>query len=231
MRLLKRHQAVKSLPAGETQLTIGFKQLKHTLKELPRYRHTMLFLLAYLLYNDGIQSVIALASQFGSEELGLEISTLTMVVLIVQVVAIFGAIIFRHIARWTGTKRAIIISVVVWTATIVYAYSALRTARDFYIMGAVIGIVMGGSQALSRSLYSLMIPVGKEAEFFSIYEISDKGTSWLGPIIFGLTYQFTKSYRLAILSLVTFFISGLVVLTFVNVRKAVDRANALAASK
>ena len=224
MRLLKRHQAVKSLPAGETQLSIGFKQLKHTIRELPRYRHTMLFLVAYLLYNDGIQSVIALASQFGSKELGLEISTLTTVILIVQVVAIFGAIIFRYVARWTGTKRAIIISVVVWTATILYAYAALQTARDFYIMGAVIGIVMGGSQALSRSLYSLMIPAGKEAEFFSIYEISDKGTSWLGPIIFGLTYQITKSYRLAILSIAIFFISGLALLAFVNVRKAIVEA-------
>jgi UMF1 family MFS transporter len=224
MGLLKRRHSVKSLPKNETQLTIGFKQLKLTLRELPRYRHTMLFLVAYLLYNDGIQTVIALASQFGSKELGLETSTLTTVVLIVQFVAIFGAIIFNYVARWVGTKRAIMISVLIWAATVVYAYGALKTARDFYIMGAVIGIVLGGSQALSRSLYSLMIPKGKEAELFSLYEISDKGTSWLGPLIFGLTYQFTSSYRLAILSLATFFILGLVLLTFVNVRKAIAEA-------
>jgi UMF1 family MFS transporter len=229
MRLLKRHQAVKSLPSGETPLTVGFKQLKHTLKELPRYRHTMLFLLAYLLYNDGIQSVIALAALFGSKELGLEISTLTAVILIVQFVAIFGALIFKQVAQWIGTKQAIMISVVIWTATIVYAYAALRSARDFYIMGAIIGIVMGGSQALSRSLYSLMIPAGKEAEFFSIYEISDKGTSWLGPLVFGVTYQITRSYRIAILSIAAFFLSGLVLLAFVNVRKAVEKVGALSA--
>jgi UMF1 family MFS transporter len=222
--LLKRRGAVKTVPEGETRITVGFKQLKHTLKQLPRYPHTLLFLAAYLLYNDGIQTVIALASTFGQEELGLEISTLTTVILMVQFIAILGATVFKYIAAAISTKRAIILAVVVWTATIVYAYGALRTARDFYIMGAVIGVVMGGAQALSRSLYSLMIPAGKESEFFSLYEISDKGTSWLGPLIFGLTYQFTLSYRLAILSIAVFFVAGLVLLLFVNVRKAVAEA-------
>jgi UMF1 family MFS transporter len=91
-------------------------------------------------------------------------------------------------------------------------------------MGAVSGIVLGGSQALSRSLFSLMVPHGKEAEYFSLYEISDKGTSWLGPAVFALTYQFTGKYRLAILSLVTFFVLGLILLLFVNARKAIGEA-------
>jgi UMF1 family MFS transporter len=224
MALLKRRQAMKSLPKGESYLTAGFKQLKHTIKGLPRYPQTMLFLLAYLLYNDGIQTIIALASQFGKEELNLEISTLTQVVLLVQFVAFFGAYIFNFVAKLVGTKRAIIISLIIWTATVVYAYSALRTARDLFIMGAVAGIVLGGSQALSRSLYSQMIPKGKEAEYFSLYEVSDKGTSWLGPMVFGLTYQWTQSYRLAILSLVTFFVLGLGLLLFVNIQKAIKEA-------
>ncbi|HKG22344.1 MAG TPA: MFS transporter, partial [Blastocatellia bacterium] len=189
-----------------------------------RYRHTMLFLLAYLFYNDGIQTIVALAAQFGAEELKLEQGTLTGAILLVQFVAIFGAAIFNYVAKGVGTKRAIIISLVVWTATVVYAYSYLHTARDFYIMGAVIGIVMGGSQALSRSLYSLMIPRGQESEYFSIYEVSERGTSWLGPLFFGLALQFTASYRVAILSLVTFFIAGLGLLGFVNVRKAITEA-------
>lgn len=224
MATLKQRKAVKSLPKGEGYLTAGFTQLKHTLKGLPRYPQTMLFLVAYLLYNDGIQTIIALASQFGKEELNLEISTLTQVVLLVQFVAFFGATIFNFVARLVGTKRAIIISLIIWTATVVYAYSALKTARDFFIMGAVIGIVLGGSQALSRSLYSLMIPKGKEAEYFSLYEVSDKGTSWLGPLLFGLALQWTQSYRIAILSLVTFFILGLGLLIFVNVERAIKEA-------
>ena len=224
MALLKQRHAVKGLPEGESYLTAGFTQLKHTLRGLPRYPQTMLFLLAYLLYNDGIQTIVAMAATFGGKELGLDISTLTQVVLLVQFVAFFGATIFNFVARFVGTKRAIIISLIIWTATVIYAYSALRTARDFFIMGAVIGIVLGGSQALSRSLYSLMIPRGKEAEYFSLYEVSDKGTSWLGPFIFAFTLQMTLSYRLAILSLVTFFVLGLGLLFFVNVRKAIIEA-------
>jgi UMF1 family MFS transporter len=224
MALLKQHHAARSLPAGASYLTIGFKQLRHTLAGLPRYPQTLLFLLAYLLYNDGIQAVIALAAVFGREELHLELFTLTLTVLIVQIVAFFGAMIFNYVAKATDAKRAIIISLVLWVGIILYAYTALKTARDFLIMGAVLGLVLGGSQALSRSLYSRMIPKGKEAEFFSIYEISDKGTSWLAPILFGLAYQFTKSYRIAILSLATFLILGLLLLSFVNVGKATAEA-------
>lgn len=221
---LKRRGAGKALPPGESHLTVGFKQLGHTLKSMIHYPQTLLFLLAYLLYNDGIQTVIALASQFGSEELGLEISTLTATVLVVQFVAFFGAIIFNYIAKATGTKRAIVISLIIWICVIVYAYAALRTARDFLVMGAVIGIVLGGSQALSRSLYSRVIPVGKEAEYFSLYEVSDKGTSWLGPLMFGFAYQYTRSYRIAILSVAIFLISGLILLLFFNARKATAEA-------
>ncbi|HVF89098.1 MAG TPA: MFS transporter [Blastocatellia bacterium] len=224
MLTIRQKQPVRSMPPGASYLTTGFKQLSHTFGKLPRYRHTMLFLLAYLLYNDGIQTIIALAAQFGAEELKLEQGNLTGAILMVQFVAIFGATIFNYVARAVGTKRAIIISLVIWTATVVYAYSYLHTARDFYIMGAVIGIVMGGSQALSRSLYSLMIPRGQESEYFSIYEVSERGTSWLGPLFFGLALQFTASYRVAILSLITFFIAGLGLLGFVNVRKAITEA-------
>ena len=221
---IKQRGAVSKLPSNATYLTIGFTQLSHTLNKLPRYKHTMLFLLAYLFYNDGIQTIIALAAQFGAEELKLDTGTLTSVILLVQFVAFFGATIFNYVAKAVGTKRAIIISLVIWTGTVVYAYSYLQTARDFYIMGAVIGLVMGGSQALSRSLYSLMIPKGQESEYFSLYEVSERGTSWLGPLFFGLALQFTASYRLAILSLITFFALGLGLLSVVNIRKAITEA-------
>jgi UMF1 family MFS transporter len=221
MAWLKARTASKSLPAGKSFLTIGFSQLGHTLKGLPRYPQTLLFLLGYLLYNDGIQTVIAVASQFGREELNLEISTLTTVVLMIQFIAFFGANIFNFIAKGVGTKRAIIISIAIWTVTLLYAFAYLQTKRDFFIMGAIIGLVLGGSQALSRSLFSLMIPKGQEAEFFSLYEISDKGTSWMGPLLFGLTFQLSGSYRLSILSLAILFVLGLLLLFTVNVRKAI----------
>ena len=138
----------------------------------------------------------------------------------VQFVAFFGAVVFNWVAAALGTKRAIITSLVIWTGTVTYAYGWLRTAGQFFVLGAVIAIVLGGSQALSRALYSLMIPKGQEAEYFSLYEVSERGTSWLGPLLFGLALQFTGSYRIAILSMVVFFILGLALLMMVNIRKA-----------
>jgi len=220
LAMLKSRQPIKDLPPDEHYLAIGFKQLRHTLSKARDYPQTLLFLVAYLLYNDGIQTVISLSSQFGQEELGLPISTLTIVILMVQFVAFFGSILFNYIAKATGTKQAIIISLMIWTGTVIYAYSSLQTTLQFFIMGAVIAIVLGGSQALSRSVYSLMIPKGQEAEYFSLYEVGERGTSWLGPLLFGLALQFTGSYRIAILSLVVFFILGLALLIWVNIRKA-----------
>ena len=224
---LKRRQPLKSLQAGEQMLTVGFRQLSHTLRNLPKYPQTLLFLIAYLLYNDGIQTVIALSSQFGSEELGVGASSLIVLILMVQFVAFGGALFFGYLAGKIGTKRAILASLVIWSLTVIYAYAFLQTETQFFVMGAVIAIVLGGSQALSRSVFSTMIPKGQEAEYFSLYEISERGTSWIGPLVFGLALQMTGSYRIGILSVVIFFIAGLVLLPFVDFRRAaVEAGNA-----
>jgi UMF1 family MFS transporter len=179
----------------------------------------MKFLIAYLLYNDAIQTVLAQAGVFATEELKMPLSSLALSVLASQIVGIFGAIVFNQLARWTTSKRAVAASVVAWTAVLVYTYVAVHTAMQFFVLAGLVGLVMGGSQALSRSIFAQLIPSGKEAEYFGIYEISDKGTSWLGPIVFGLAYQFTMSYRFAILSLIVFFAAGLAVLVRVNVEQ------------
>ncbi|RME60651.1 MAG: MFS transporter [Caldilineae bacterium] len=224
MLRLRPRLPVKRLPPGERLVTVGFRQLMHTLRNLPRYPQTMLFLVAYLLYNDGIQTVIALSSQFGSQELGLGESSLIGTILMVQFVAFLGALFFGFLAGKIGTKQAILLSLVIWTATVVYAYAFLQTEAQFFIMGAVIAVVLGGSQALSRSLFSLMIPKGQEAEYFSLYEISERGTSWIGPLLFGLALQITGSYRVGILSIAVFFLAGLLLLPLVNVRRAMIEA-------
>lgn len=221
---LRRRQAYKSLPPGERITTIGFKQLRHTLKQLPQYPQTLLFLAAYLLYNDGIQTVIALSAQFGAVELGMETAALIQLILMVQFIAFLGALGFGRMARWMGAKRAILISLVIWLGVTVYTYAWLETVAQFFVLGGVIALVLGGSQALSRSVFSQMIPTGQEAEYFSLYEVSERGTSWLGPLIFGLTLQFTGSYRLAILSIAIFFAAGLILLTRVNIRRAIVEA-------
>ena len=96
----------------------------------------------------------------------------------------------------------------IWTATLVYMYLAVTTPRDFFILAALVGVVMGGSQALSRAIFAQLVPTGAEAEYFSIYEIADKGTSWMGPLVVGFALQLTGQYRLAILSLIFFFVVG-----------------------
>jgi MFS transporter, UMF1 family len=224
--LLTLHNRVplRKPPAGERLLGVGFRQIYKTLHELPRFPQTLMFLLAYLIYNDAIQAVITLSAQFGSEELKMSMSSLTMAILMIQFVAFLGAFLFNYVAQAIGSKRAVMLALVVWTGVIFSMYFLVKDATGFFVMGAVVAIVLGGSQALSRSLYSVMIPKGQEAEFFSLYEISDKGTSWLAPLIFGLALQYTQSFRLAALSLAIFFIAGFFLLARVNVKKATIEA-------
>jgi len=230
-RLRSRHPR-RTLPPGETYFSIGFKQLGQTLRELKHFPETLKFLLAYFLYNDGIQTVIAVSATFAAAPLargGLEVdqSTLTMVILMIQFVAFFGALFWGKLAGWVGAKRSIIISLVIWAAVVIYGYGGLKGESrilEFWILGAAIALVMGGSQAISRSLFAQMIPEGKEAEFYAFYEVSERGTSWTGPLLFGLVNQLSGSLRPAILSLIFFFIMGLILLPFVNEKKAIEDA-------
>jgi UMF1 family MFS transporter len=203
----------------------GWRQLAATVRDMRGKPLTLAFLLAYLVYNDGIQTVISQASVYGSEELGLSQSTLIVAVLLVQVLAVGGALGMGRLARTYGAKRTILGSLVAWTVTLGAGYF-LPAGEPvwFFVLAAGIGLVLGGSQALSRSLFSHLVPSGKEAEYFSAYEMSDRGMSWLGPLLFGLTYQLTGSYRDAIISLVAFFVIGFVLLARVPVRQAVHDA-------
>jgi UMF1 family MFS transporter len=186
----------------------GFFQFFTTMKKLRNHPQTMLFLIAYLLYNDGVQAVVTFASQFGIHELDLTQSTMITIIFLVQFVAFGGAFFFGYLSTKIGSKNTILTTLVVWIVGLIYAYSILNSEAGFYALALSIGFIMGGTQALSRSLFSKLIPVGEEAEYFSIYEISERGTSWLGSLVFGLSLEFTNSYRIAILSLLFFFILG-----------------------
>ncbi|PTM94508.1 MFS transporter [Streptomyces sp. VMFN-G11Ma] len=208
---------------GTTPTTApGLRQLAATVRDMRRHPLTLAFLLAYLIYNDGIQTVISQASVYGSEELGLGQSTLIGAVLLVQVLAVAGALGMGRLARTYGAKRTILGSLVAWTVTLAAGYFLPAGAPVwFFVLASGIGLVLGGSQALSRSLFSHLVPPGKEAEYFSAYEMSDRGMSWLGPLLFGITYQLTGSYRDAIISLVAFFVIGFALLARVPVRRAI----------
>jgi len=229
---LRSRRAARQLPAGETYVSIGFKQLRKTFSEVKHFPETLKFLLAYFLYNDGIQTVIAVASTFAAAPLiqgGLELeqSTLIAVILMIQFVAFFGALFWGKLAGWIGAKQSVVVSLVIWAGVVIYAYGGLKgptATAQFFVLGIFIALVMGGSQAISRSLFAQMVPNGKEAEFFSFYEISERGTSWIGPLVFGLANQIFGNLRYAILSLIFFFIVGLILLPFVNVSKAIADA-------
>ncbi len=210
---------------GERTAAGSFRQLAATLRSLRAYPQTLLFLVAYLLFNDGIQTVIGLSALYGDRELELSQTVLISTILLVQFVAIGGALLLGRLAARIGAKRTVLGSLVVWVVVLCLAFFLQRgSAAQFYLLGAAIGVVLGGTQALSRSLFAQMTPRGREAEYFSLYEISDKGTSWLGTFGFGLALQLTDSYRIAIMSLVVFFVAGGLLLSRVDVRRAVADA-------
>ena len=229
--LLKLPLFLSLLPGlGPISVLIIFMVRKaRTLPEAIKY------LAAYLLYNDGIQTVIAVAAIFAAEELGMEPTNRILVILMIQFVAFGGAYGFGYLARKIGSKSAILISLVIWSVTVVFAYFGMkdmtivesvgiaRAELEFWVLAFVVALVLGGSQALSRSLFAQMIPHEQEAEFFSFYEVSERGTSWLGTFIFGLVNDRTGSLRTGVLSLIFFFIVGLAILPFVKVDKAIEQ--------
>ena len=183
-------------------------------------------------YNDGIQTVISVSTVFLTQELfvsqgrAVDESFLIALVLMIQFVAFLGALLFERIAAAINSRNAILLSLVVWTFVVIYAYGFLHTTSQAWAMGAALAVVLGGSQALSRSLFSRMIPAGREASFFGLYEISERGTSWIGPFMFGAVAAVTNSYRQAILSLIVLFVAGMLILAVTDPDKAIREAEA-----
>jgi UMF1 family MFS transporter len=200
----------------------SLNQLFNTFRELRSYPQTLLFLLAYLFYNDGIQTVISASSVYGAEELKFSNSQLIEIILLVQFVAFGGALLFGRLASRFGAWRVVLNSLALWTLVVTIAFF-VPTGRFLLFAGlaVLIGIVLGGSQALSRSLYSQLVPRGREAEFFSLYQAMERGTSWLGTLVFGLVHQFSHSYRWAIIALVVFFVLGGLLLSRVRMREGI----------
>lgn len=203
----------------------AFAQLHDTFTELRGYPQTLLFLLAYLFFNDGIQTVIGSSSLYGSLELGISQSQVLLTFLVVQLVAVGGALLFGRVAARFGAWRTVLGGLVVWTLVVGVAYFLpARVFAAFLALGILIGLVMGGTQALTRSLYSQLVPRGRESEFFSLYQAMERGTSWFGTLIFGVVHQLTHSYRLSIVALVAFFVVGGVLLARVDVREGIRAA-------
>jgi MFS transporter, UMF1 family len=203
----------------------GFRQLAGTLREGRRYPLTLAFLAAYLVFADGINTVAQIAGLYGERELLLPREVLIGTILLVQFVAYGGAVGHGRLAARFGARSTVLGSLVAWTAIVTSAYfvTAGNTA-GFLAVAVGIGLVLGGTLALTRSLFSQLIPAGKEAEYFALYEIGEKGTSWLGPLLFAAVAGATGSFRPAIISLIAFFLVGGVALAFVPLRRAIAAA-------
>ena len=204
-------------------LKIGISRTIATAEKVGRFKHLALFLIAYLVYNDGIHTVSTMATIYGTQELNLSTTVLMVTLLAVQIIAIGGALVFSRIANLLGTKRTVMLTLLLWSGVVTYAYFT-RTATEFFLLGAVVGLVLGGSQALSRSFYGAMIPEEASAEFYGFYSVFSKFSATFGPLTFAFIAQVTGNARLSIISLMVFFVVGLVLLGFVDEEKAkVDR--------
>lgn len=216
-------EAVEHVEGGIVARSFG--QLWATLKDLRNYPVALTFLLAYLFFNDGIQTVIASAAIFGEKELGFATGTVLGTYLLVQVVAVFGAIGFGRLAKKRGAKKVVLGGLGVWMGIVTAAlFIPERTLWPFLLLAVAIGVVLGGTQALARSYFSLFIPRGKEAEYFSLYHAMDRGTSWFGTLTFGLVYQFSGSYRPAVFALIAFFVIGALLLIRVDTERGIREA-------
>jgi UMF1 family MFS transporter len=222
---MRRHQPPQGAEQGLAVFTAGFRQLGSTVRDARAFPLTLGFLAAYLIYTDGISTVANVSGQYGERELGLQRSTLITTILLVQFVAFVGALLHGRLARRFGAKRTIMGSLLVWIVVIAGAYF-LQAGQpyQFYGIAVGIGLVLGGTNALSRSLFSQLVPPGKEAEYFSVYEVGEKATSTFGPLLFATVGQATGSFRPAILSLVIFFVIGFVLVSMVPVRRAIRAA-------
>ena len=195
----------------------GIVRTISTARKTGRFKHLLLFLIAFMIYNDGIQTVISMATIYGAEELKFSSSVLMTTLLLIQFIAFFGALFFGKLGELISAKKALIITLFLWSFVVIYAYF-LTKPLEYYILGIIVGVAMGGSQSLSRSLYGSMIPAGASAEFFGFFSVFNKFSCIWGPLIFGMI-DMAGSARYAILSLIAFFIVGLILLLLVNVEE------------
>jgi UMF1 family MFS transporter len=200
-------------------LTAGFKRLSLTFGELRRYRELFLFLAAFWIYNDGIGTIIKMATIYGAE-IGISQTALIGALLMTQFVGIPFSFAFGKLARLIGAKNSIMLGLFVYTVISVGSYF-METALHFFILAFLVGTVQGGTQALSRSLYGSMLPKEKTAEFFGFYGMSSKFAGIVGPLVFAVVSQLAGTSRLSIFSLIVFFIAGALILHRVDVEKGV----------
>jgi UMF1 family MFS transporter len=222
----RRIEAHESLSANV--LATGTRRLRETFRELRLYKQAFLLLVAFLIYNDGIQTIIRMATTFGSE-IGIDENAMIAALLITQFIGVPFAFLFGMVAGRIGAKRSVIIGLGIYAIIIVLAYY-MTSAIHFYALAILVGMVQGGTQALSRSLFASMIPRYKSSEFFAFFGVFERYAGILGPLVFAVMVEATGQSRNAILAVVAFFVIGGIMLAFVDVdagRRAAREAEAV----
>jgi UMF1 family MFS transporter len=200
-------------------LSAGFTRLAHTFRRMTSYKQLLLFLVAFWIYNNGIGTIIIMATAYG-DEIGIELGDMVIALIITQFVGIPFSFAFGRLARRISAKRSILLALLVYTFIAIAGFF-MKTATHFFILAFTVGMVQGGSQALSRSLYGAMVPKSQAAEFFGFYSTSSKIAGVLGPLLFGAVSQITGGSRLSIVSLIIFFLIGGLLLMRVDVKEGI----------
>jgi UMF1 family MFS transporter len=224
--LLLRERAPESFASSEKgYFREGYRRIKHTFHRVKTFNELTKFLVAYLIYNDGIETVIIMASIFGAEVLGMETGEIILFFLMIQGIAFLGSLLFGFLADAIGNKKAVMISLTIWSLIVIWAFQLgviWDPKTEYWILGALAGMVMGGSQAASRSLQGIFTPDANSAEFFGFFAVSGKFASVFGPLIYGILIAITGSVRSGILSVLPFFIAGMAILWTVNEKKGFE---------
>ena len=214
------HEKPKKIILNKTILTYGAKEIIKVWNYIKGVKNLKLYLLSYFFYSMGVQTIMLVASYFGDKEINLDQNKLIFTILIIQLIAIFGAYFFAYVSRLKGNKFSLIIMNVCWIIVCLTAYYTTNETQ-FYILAAAVGILMGGIQSLSRSTFSKLIPkeIGDTASFFNFYGISYNISVVIGTFSYGYIEQVTGSMRSSVLALTLFFILGLTFLIFTKIKK------------
>ena len=231
-RILRERAVPRPVPEGMTLVGAGFRKVGATLANLRRYPTLAKFTVAYLLFSDAIQTVIVMSSLFGLKVLGIGDREMILCFLMIQFVAAAGAFGLGHLARVIGDKKTLAAGLAVWIAAVIWG-ALMRSRWEFWALGAVVALVMGGTQAIARSLLSKFTPPTSAAEFFGFYSIVGKFASALGPAMYSFVMDLSRSrageagsFRLASLSVGIFFIAGLIILLRVSEARGIAEADA-----
>jgi len=224
--LLLKERAYGKIPVSEDgYFRAGYRRLRHTFRRIKSFRELTKFLVAYLIYNEGIETVIIMASIFGAEVLGMETNELILFFLMVQGIAFVGSMIFGFLADAIGNKRTIMITLGIWSLIVLWAFQLgiiWEPRTEYWILGVLVAIVLGGSQAASRSLQGICTPDENSAEFFGFFAVSGKFASVFGPLIYGILIAITGSVQSGILSVLLFFIVGMMILWTVDEKRGLE---------